>query len=169
MSPEPDERGSGLLPFCWIRLLVILVSLEEIVGEVNGSSTTPTPTVLLLVTLLLRIVTFWPPTFRIPVPDGSSCLSSKNSWHPGGVPGEVHVTGGNGLGRLFLFTLLPSMSAVSVEVLGRPGRTITKMPAVLVVARLFRTTELFVFSSSMPNSPFVRPLFSTVVRSSSPT
>src|SRR6516225_11889321 len=168
MSPEPDVRGSGLLPFCWIRLLVILVSLEEIVGSVNGSSTTPTPTVLLLATLLLRIVTFWPPTFRIPVPEGSSCLSSKNGTHPGGVPGAVHA-GGNGLGRLFLFTLLPSMSAVSVEPLGRPGRTITKTPAVLVVARLFRTTQLSVFSSSTPNSPFVRPLFSTVVFSSSPT
>src|SRR6516225_10632391 len=96
MSPEPDVRGSGLLPFCWIRLLVILVSLEEIVGEVNGSSTTPTPTVLLLVTLLLRIVTFWPPTFRIPVPDGSSCLSSLNFSHPGRFGGDGGVASHTG-------------------------------------------------------------------------
>src|SRR5262245_9527050 len=117
MSPEPCVRGSGLLPFCWIRLLVTLVSLED--PNPNGFSTTPTPTVPLLVTLLLRIVTLWPPTLRIPTPEGSNCRSSKNSsTHPGGVPGAWH-TGGNGLGRLFFCTTLPSISAVSVEALGR--------------------------------------------------
>src|SRR5262249_42533464 len=126
MSPATPARGSGLLPFCWIRLLVTLVSLEE--PNPKGFSTTPTPTVLLLVTLLLVIVTLWPPTFRIPVPDGSSCLSSKNFSHPGRFGGDGGVashTGGKGFGRLFFCTTLPSMSAVSVEVFGRPGRTIT--------------------------------------------
>src|SRR5258708_22730810 len=107
-----------------IVLLTTIVSLEE--PNPNGFSTTPMPTVELLFTKFLRIVKLWAPTLRSPLPEGSSCRSSKNSsTQPGGVPGAWQ-TGGKGFGRLFLCTTLPSMSAVSVEDVGRLGRTITK-------------------------------------------
>src|SRR5256884_8914442 len=95
MSPEPSVRGSGFLPFCWITLRVTTVSLDE--PKPNGFSTTPTPTVLFWVTTFLRILTLWPPTLRIPTPEGSSCRSSKNSSQPGGFSGASH-TGGDGVG-----------------------------------------------------------------------
>src|SRR6478672_3484811 len=107
MSPDPCVRGSGLSPFFLIVLPVTTVLLDE--PNPKGFLTIPTPTVPLPFTLLLRIVTSWPPTFRIPLPDGSNCRSSKDSsTHPGGVSGASH-TGGNGLGRLLLCTVLSSI------------------------------------------------------------
>src|SRR6266550_9019020 len=108
MSADPSDRGSGLSPLCRITLLVTTVSLEE--PKPKGFSTTPTPTVSLWVATLSRIVTLWPPTLRIPTPEGSSCRSSKNSsTHPGGSGPGWPQNGGKGLGRLLLCTTLCSI------------------------------------------------------------
>src|SRR6476660_1798846 len=145
MSAAPAVRGSGALPFCWIVLPVTVVSFEA--PNPNGFSTTPTPTVLLLVTLLPRIVTSWPPTLRMPVPDGSNCRSSSSSSvQPGSGPDGPPQNGGNGFGRLFLLTVLPSIRARSVLDFGRPGSTITKIPVVFSLSLLPRTIESFVLS-----------------------
>src|SRR5918994_566744 len=124
----------------------------------NGFSTIPIPNESFLLTTFLRIVTASPPTFRIPLPAGRSWSSSNSG---GG--------SGNGLGTLFELITLRSISASSVDVVGSPGSTTTRIPLTLRVSLLLRTIESVVFSSSIPIVPPTSLLFLTVIPSSTPT
>ena len=159
MSPAPVERGSGVLPFCWIVLPVTVVSFDE--PNPNGFSTTPMPTVLLLVTLLSRIVTSWPPTLRIPVPDGSSCRSSSSSRCS---PGRTRRSAAVRRERVRPVVLVDHVASRSARVRSRSrqaGQHDHEDAGRVSLSLLPRTIESSVLSSSMPISPFVRLLPST--------
>ena len=169
MSPAPAERGSGLCPLFLILLLVIVVLFDE--PNPNGFSTTPTPSVPLPVDVVVadrHVVT-------ADVEDpGAGRQQLEIVFQFDRAAGRVFGffvvhTGGNGFGRLFIVTLFSSIIAFSVEDFGRPGRTITKIPAVLPVTLFLRTIVLSVLSSSIPISAFVSLLRSTRTPLSTPT
>ncbi len=124
----------------------------------NGLSTRPIPNESFLVTTLSRIVIASPPTFSTPPPDGSSCRASSSG---GG--------GGNGFGRLFALTTLRSITAFSVDEVGRPGSTTTRIAVVLPVSLFPTTKESVVFSNSIPSTASLSLFFFTAMSSSMPT
>ncbi len=122
----------------------------------NGFAMIPTPNESLPLMRLRRIVTWSPPTLRMPVPVGIAAMSS----------GSV---GSNGFVRLFLTIRFDSISTSSVAAVGSPGRITTITPDVFPVARFPRSVVSSEFSTSMPIGLPVTRLRSTDTRSSTPT
>jgi len=149
---------SGLVPLPRITFRRTTLSSTKGSG-IRGSrsssafAASATPTVSLPRITLRRMVTASPPPFRMPVPTGSSATKPP----------------GAGFGKLLASTTLRSMSTFSVEVMGRPGSTTTRIPAVLFVTKLRRTTAFTEFSTSMPMAFSTAMLCSMTTPSSSPT